>query len=378
LSFARAFRRPARTRSAKGGAEAVYNASGLLYYGHSDHLGSIRLGSTSSREVSFDLAYAPFGETYSSIGSVDSAFTGQRPDSGNGIYDFPAREYSNEGRWASPDPAGLAAVDLTNPQSWNRYAYVLNNPLIYVDPTGLCGDPYQDPAGQDCMGQFPGSGANNGNINGCTIAAGCTVYVYGSGPGPGDVQNPGQCYEIFLDGVDTGKNTCRTSGGGGSGGGGGGGNSSGGQNNFVPANPCQYAGRALDPSAYASQGKSDNGHPFTIVLNSVTGFPRGHFFDAQPLAAGTLLQRAAYGNYVYGVYMAAAGIPLSTALSAGNAYAFLSGATYDPKKNGPFDPKYGSIPAANVTNITNGYNAQKNGTACTKQPLLPPPAAPPF
>jgi len=37
----------------------------------------------------------------------------------------------------SPDPAGLAAVDPSNPQSWNRYAYVMNDPLDWVDPSGL-------------------------------------------------------------------------------------------------------------------------------------------------------------------------------------------------------------------------------------------------
>jgi hypothetical protein len=36
-----------------------------------------------------------------------------------------------------PDPAGMAATDPTNPQSWNRYAYVLNNPLSNFDPLGL-------------------------------------------------------------------------------------------------------------------------------------------------------------------------------------------------------------------------------------------------
>jgi hypothetical protein len=40
-------------------------------------------------------------------------------------------------RWLVPDPAGLAAVDPTNPQTWNRYAYVGNNPLRNVDPLGL-------------------------------------------------------------------------------------------------------------------------------------------------------------------------------------------------------------------------------------------------
>jgi RHS repeat-associated protein len=119
-----------------GGAQAVYNSSGLLYYGHSDHLGSARLGSTTTRTVSWDLAYAPFSEPYAQFGTPDLSFTGQRQDSSAGLSDFPAREYSNQGRWPSPDPAGLAAANLSVPQTWNRYAYVANNPLSRTDPLG--------------------------------------------------------------------------------------------------------------------------------------------------------------------------------------------------------------------------------------------------
>jgi RHS repeat-associated protein len=41
----------------------------------------------------------------------------------------------NLGRWLSPDPLG---GDIANPQSLNRYAYVMNNPTSLIDPLGLC------------------------------------------------------------------------------------------------------------------------------------------------------------------------------------------------------------------------------------------------
>ncbi|HEU5231588.1 MAG TPA: RHS repeat-associated core domain-containing protein [Terriglobales bacterium] len=43
---------------------------------------------------------------------------------------------TTEGRWLSPDPY-MGSMDLANPQSLNRYAYVNNNPLRFVDPFGL-------------------------------------------------------------------------------------------------------------------------------------------------------------------------------------------------------------------------------------------------
>jgi RHS repeat-associated protein len=120
-----------------GRATAVYTGNVLDHYRHSDWLGSARLGSSPTRTVVSTTAYAPFGESYAQSGTPDLSFTGQNPDTVSGDYDFQFREYSTEGRWPSPDPAGLGAVNPMNPQSWNRYAYVLNNPLGFVDPLGL-------------------------------------------------------------------------------------------------------------------------------------------------------------------------------------------------------------------------------------------------
>jgi RHS repeat-associated protein len=120
-----------------GGTTAVYT-SGLAYYRHSDWLGSSRFASTPSRTKYFDVAYAPYGEDYADSGTLDLNFTGQNQDTVTGLYDFMHREYHPvAGRWIQPDPAGLGASDPANPQTWNRYAYVTNNPLNATDPLGL-------------------------------------------------------------------------------------------------------------------------------------------------------------------------------------------------------------------------------------------------
>jgi len=73
-----------------------------------------------------------------SLSSVESQkFTGQVRDAETGLDYFGARYFSSaQGRFTSPDPM-LASGRLAEPQSWNRYAYAGNNPLRYVDPTGL-------------------------------------------------------------------------------------------------------------------------------------------------------------------------------------------------------------------------------------------------
>ena len=131
-----------------GGVQAVYNSSGLQYYRHSDWLGSSRFASTPAGGVYYDAAYSPFGYAYAEKGTTDRSFTGQTQDTVVGDYDFLFRQQiPAQARWQTPDPAGVAAVDFTNPQTWNRYAYLGNNPLNKVDPQGLCTGGSEDPNG---------------------------------------------------------------------------------------------------------------------------------------------------------------------------------------------------------------------------------------
>ena len=55
----------------------------------------------------------------------------------SGLDYFGARYFSGaQGRFTSADPL-LNSGRPDNPQSWNRYSYVLNNPLKFTDPHGL-------------------------------------------------------------------------------------------------------------------------------------------------------------------------------------------------------------------------------------------------
>ena len=135
-----------------------------------DWQGSGRLvTSRANRTVAGSQAYAPFGEMYATSGTTTQSFTGDTTfltTNNGGLSDTPNRELRvRQGRWISPDPASLSAVDMTNPQAWNRYAYVANQPLTSTDPSGL-------------FGGFVGSsipGADCGALDGCgpDIASAC-------------------------------------------------------------------------------------------------------------------------------------------------------------------------------------------------------------
>jgi RHS repeat-associated protein len=82
------------------------------------------------------ISYYPYGGCLESQGNLgtDNLFTGQRLDS-SGLYYYGARYYDPiVGRFISADNIVPNAM---NPQALNRYSYVVNNPLKYVDPTGM-------------------------------------------------------------------------------------------------------------------------------------------------------------------------------------------------------------------------------------------------
>jgi RHS repeat-associated protein len=114
----------------------------------------------------------PFGDGPPCTGTGDPSpqhFTGKERDTESNNDYFGARYYSNNtGRFLSPDPAGIAFSNPANPQSWNLYSYVLNNPLGAVDPDG-----------RECVwdnGSFDSAtDAQTGNAIGCG-AAGGTYY----------------------------------------------------------------------------------------------------------------------------------------------------------------------------------------------------------
>ena len=125
-------------------------ANGTTYFNHADGLGTERARTAVNGSIYQTCTSLPFGDGQSCVGTDPTPyhFTGLPRDTetGNDSALFRYFDYA-QGRWLSPDPLG---GDITNPQSLNRYAYVMNNPTTLTDPLGLCartGEP--GPCGQN-------------------------------------------------------------------------------------------------------------------------------------------------------------------------------------------------------------------------------------
>ena len=125
------------------------NIGGLKYV-LSDHQGSARMVTNNVGALVSRHDYAPYGEelwagvglrtTAQGFGATDTVrqrYGLTERDEATGLEHTWWRKYDNTaGRWTSPDPY-KGSIKLRNPQSFNRYTYVNNDPLNFLDPSGL-------------------------------------------------------------------------------------------------------------------------------------------------------------------------------------------------------------------------------------------------
>lgn len=132
------------------GLTAIFDSNNIAKYLTPDHLGSNRIVTDGSGTVVARYDFLPFGADMGALGSragitgyagsndqTRQKFTGYERDDETGL-DFAQARYfgSMQGRFLSPDPS-YGSANYGNPQSWNRYVYVSNNPLRFTDPSGL-------------------------------------------------------------------------------------------------------------------------------------------------------------------------------------------------------------------------------------------------
>jgi RHS repeat-associated protein len=118
-----------------GRALSLYFGSETYLY-HVNNLNSTAMTTNHAGGTVGDVVFYPWGDVWNQTGSGGYNFAAMPYyDTTTSTNETMYRFYSqNLGRWFSPDPVG---GDITNPQSLNRYAYVLNNPVTLVDPLGL-------------------------------------------------------------------------------------------------------------------------------------------------------------------------------------------------------------------------------------------------
>ncbi len=175
-------------------------AAGVFYFTYTDHLGNIVALGQGSSVVAGSLArFDPFGNyrttpaTTVNPGVTSQGFTGHRHNNTGtnnlGLIYMNARYYMPEiGRFVSPD---TIVPEPGNPQSYNRYAYSLNNPINYTDPSGHCTTNYE---------------AGSQDLETCLSAWNSVAnFLYGASFGPGGSGHfPNELVSDWLANADIG------------------------------------------------------------------------------------------------------------------------------------------------------------------------------
>ena len=158
-----------------------------------DHLGSPRINTDQNGAVNSRHDYHPFGEQIyvaqrtQYLGYIEDTirkkFTGFVYDNEIDLNFAQARFHnSGVGRFTSPDPL-TSSMTVFDPQSFNRYSYVGNNPTNYTDPSGLCKVNGSPDDGKPCPNysgvvyQNAEGGFTNFKCDSCTLFTGDPVQM---------------------------------------------------------------------------------------------------------------------------------------------------------------------------------------------------------
>jgi RHS repeat-associated protein len=224
---------------------------GAAQYYHQDHL-SVRAMTDSNGNITLQQSTFPFGENwYQKTGGTKWQFTTYERDPESGNDYAMARYYVNRlGRFNAPDPI---AGSIADPQTLNRYAYVRNDPVNGVDPSGLCG----------CADTE--AGCSTGDLGGGigTLENPTIVHVYALAPPPFDF------ISLWLQGLLSALPTQPGGnfGTGGRGGGSGGGQTKGYTVSLKVLNDC-LASLGIDASVAAFKTSIPGGNGYAIAIGT--------------------------------------------------------------------------------------------------------------
>ena len=120
--------------------EAPNSSGEIVQYHHPDQL-STKLVTNNLDTSYFTQANLPFGTALEAeatgVGTTNRRFTSYDRSGTTGLDYAINRHYDpRQGRFTQPDPLGMAAASLADPQSLNMYSYVGNDPVNRVDPDG--------------------------------------------------------------------------------------------------------------------------------------------------------------------------------------------------------------------------------------------------
>jgi RHS repeat-associated protein len=115
--------------------------TGATYNNFADALGTVHRRTTYAGATCETITNLPFGDGQQTTGTCGDPspmhFTGKERDLESGLDNFGARYHASSlGRFMSPDPMHVMEQKKGDPQQWNMYTYVRNNPLRMVDANG--------------------------------------------------------------------------------------------------------------------------------------------------------------------------------------------------------------------------------------------------